>query len=80
MLKEFEGIIDSQGLYLFRQPTNTRKSSAYLPAARPHVRFWAVLELPAAMSIFQELLLGRRIQALRLLEETAVSLGPLPEN
>ncbi len=76
MLKEFEGIIDSQGLCVFRQPSvDATLAEQYRTNDRPHVAFWAVLEMQAAANILQELTLGSRDRALRLLEELSVSLG-----
>ena len=75
MLRSFEGIIDASGLRSLRQDdgflhqhSNDEGSSSKLP-------FWAVLDTQDATVILRELLSGNRRQALKLLEECAITLG-----
>ena len=75
MLRSFEGIIDASGLRSLRQDdgflhqhSNDEGSSSKLP-------FWAVLDTQDATVILRELLSGNRLQALKLLEESAITLG-----
>ena len=74
MLREFQGIIDWNGLTRFDQRSeHLRVRGSELPPSA--VPFWAVIEAQAATQILKELLLGHRQRALRLLEESAVSIG-----
>lgn len=78
MLSEFRGIIDSEGLRSFRQCCDAdgapaRADSTELPY--PHVPFWAVVETATATCIIRELLTGSRKRALRMLEESALTIG-----
>jgi len=80
MLREFEGIINSTGLCHFQQTSDLKKRQDLLVSPEEHVVFWAVLEVQAASCIMRELISGSRDRALKLLEETAVSLGSQPAN
>lgn len=79
MLIEFEGTINEEGLCEFRQLSSHRPMTSIVSRLMPHVRFWAVLESDDASRVLQQHASGRRAAALRLLEESAVSLGSLPE-
>lgn len=79
MLIEFEGTINEEGLCEFRQSSNRQPAVRTVSRLQPHVRFWAVLESGAASRVLEQHANGRRAAALRLLEESAVSLGSLPD-
>lgn len=74
MLYEFQGIIGRDGLRSFGQSAATQDSLAQISNATL-VAFWAVVDSESATGILRELAYGSRRRALRLLEETAVSLG-----
>lgn len=78
MLKDFQGIIDSQGLRTFRQSASSITGEAAVASTGARVPFWAVIEEHAATSILREMMLGSRQRALRLLEEAAISIGSEP--
>ena len=78
MLKDFQGIIDSQGLRTFRQSASSITGEADIASTDARVPFWAVVEERAATGILREMMLGSRQRALRLLEEAAVSIGCEP--
>ena len=78
MLREFEGIINSTGLCHFQQTSDLKEHQDSMVPLEEHVVFWAVLEVQAASCIMRELMSGSRDRALKLLEETAVSLGSQP--
>jgi hypothetical protein len=75
MLTEFEGIIDCNGLSVFRQ-NGRHDLLGYQPTVQVNcVPFWAVVETDSALEILREMQSGNRVRALCLLEELAFSLG-----
>ena len=75
MLRSFEGIIDASGLRSLRQDDGFLHLHAYDEGSGSKVPFWAVLDTEDATVILRELLSGNRRQALKLLEESAITLG-----
>lgn len=76
MLCEFQGIIDQEGLARFEQRSDwTRLADNNEESLSKRVPFWAVLDTEIATEILRELMQGSRKRALRILEESAVSLG-----
>ena len=75
MLRSFEGIIDASGLRSLRQDDGFLHQHAYDEGSSSKVPFWAVLDTQDATVILRELLSGNRRQALKLLEESAITLG-----
>ncbi len=75
MLKEYEGMIDSEGLCVLRLSQQTPSRNHWAEARPGYVSFWAILEVESATSIVRELKAGYRSKSLRLLEELAISLG-----
>ena len=75
MLTEFEGIIDSGGLSMFRQKWRRSGGDCPVMGHRRSIPFWAVLETNSAAQILRQLQIGNGIRALRLLEELAFDLG-----
>ena len=75
MLQSFEGIIDASGLRSLRQDDGFLHQHATDDGSNSKVPFWAVLDTQDATVILRELLSGNRLQALKLLEECAITLG-----
>lgn len=76
MLIEYSGIIDSGGLRTFRRISNpAMRSDAPEHRRFSSVGFWAVLDAETAEQILRVLQSGSRIRAMRLLEESAISIG-----
>ena len=75
MLRSFEGIIDASGLRSLRQDDGFLHQHSNDEGSSSKVPFWAVLDTQDATVILRELLSGNRLQALKLLEESAITLG-----
>ena len=75
MLQSFEGIIDASGLRSLRQDDGFLHLHSHDEGTGGKVPFWAVLDTNDATTILRELLSGNRRQALKLLEESAITLG-----
>lgn len=74
MIQAFEGIIDGSGLCTLHQDGGSlRLHSADAKGER--IPFWAVMDHRCAATIVREIFSGNRARALRLLEESALSLG-----
>lgn len=77
MLIEFHGLADHNGIRVLTQ-NRLAHSVADAPTGVSHqVAFWAVLEEQDAATILSRYGVGMRQDALKLLEESAVSLGTI---
>ena len=74
MLREFQGIIDGNGLARFDHGSVHSFLSGPTAQQRRYP-FWAIVDSQIASEILKELMFGSRQRALRMLEESAVCIG-----